>query len=238
MNIFFTALMVLSIVFAILAVVNPEFFKDKKTGEIPKRGPLFGGFMIFTAVFLLGVVFTSPKDKEESAQSVQVETVSDDQSVEKTDYCVIENFDNFKESFNKYALDAGSELRITGDIIIDEGEYPTFKYMLNSHIGFIGTLTSDKKRIKSLMMIGSGDGTSQSGVNLFVVMGGIVACVNPEFSAEDRIAVLKGVGFLSDDVDLMNHSATTERGDIIYSYNSAPQMGIIFGADNMKNGKQ
>lgn len=90
----------------------------------------------------------------------------------------------FSERFNSAMTDMKQPFRIT-EFEIDNSDKPaSFKYLFNSHIGLIGAVTPSNKII-DFTMIGSGEGTIESGLNIMFVMNALIRAVNPEMSKQE-----------------------------------------------------
>lgn len=70
----------------------------------------------------------------------------------------------FASRFNELAAEADKPWRIS-EFSVD-GE--SIKYMLSDHLGFVGNIGTDG-RVKGLMVLGTGDGSLGSGVDVFIL---------------------------------------------------------------------
>lgn len=150
-------------------------------------------------------------------------------------YYVVKGVGSFKKRFNQFSRASSSSLRI-GNITINQGKVNnTFQYMFNKYIGILGTVNKVDNSLKELTMIGQSDGSLSSGIDIIVVMGGIINSVQPNLNPNERGQILKDLGILGDEIDLMNLEENTHRGNIKYWVNSSKYIGIMFGASHINN---
>lgn len=140
--------------------------------------------------------------------------------------------DEFKDRFNQAATEFDSDLRIT-DLNVDEGSVQdTFQYMLTSHLGLIGSINKQDGSIRSVTILGQGDGTAQSGLNIITSMGILIAAVNPEISPNKRGDILRELKIVGDNVDILNLDSETVCNGKKYFVNSSKEIGIMFGVQD------
>ena len=136
---------------------------------------------------------------------------------------------DFENRFNSFI--AENQLAITplaGQI--EEGEVQnTLSYDLTPHSSMVAMVNKDTSKIKDIMMIGAGDGSEDSGLNIMVSLGSLIAAADPTLSAQDRGAIMKELGFGDETKDLMNLKEETSRNGIKYKMNSSELTGFILG---------
>ncbi|MBQ4843323.1 hypothetical protein M5E03_18645 [Bacillus safensis] len=97
----------------------------------------------------------------------------------------------------------------------------------NSNIVFVGDTIRDNDEIllKNITMIASGDGKPESGSNILLAIGILIACMNPNESVEFRNSIFRDLGLF----DLkMGFDGTTVRNDFKYKLNLSQEMGLWF----------
>lgn len=136
---------------------------------------------------------------------------------------------DFENRFNSFI--AENQLAITplaGQI--EEGEVQnTLSYDLTPHSSMVAMVNKDTSKIKDIMMIGAGDGSEDSGLNIMVSLGSLIAAADPTLSAQDRGAIMKELGFGDETKDLMNLKEETSRNGIKYKMSSSEITGFILG---------
>lgn len=134
---------------------------------------------------------------------------------------------DFENRFNSFI--AENQLAITplaGQI--EEGEVQnTLSYDLTPHSSMVAMVNKDTSKIKDIMMIGAGDGSEDSGLNIMVSLGSLIAAADPTLSAQDRGAIMKELGFGDETKDLMNLKEETSRNGIKYKMSSSELTGFI-----------
>ncbi|HEU4471870.1 MAG TPA: hypothetical protein VFR58_12335 [Flavisolibacter sp.] len=134
--------------------------------------------------------------------------------------------EDFKTAFNTQAGASNINLEI-GDVSTQEGEVNnTFNATINENLAIVGSVHKTNGTVQSIMMIGTGDGTAQSGANIILCMGAVIAAADPSIKPEGRMEILKELGLMGD-ADVMNLSTKTERNGIKYSINSNEVTGMI-----------
>src|SRR5690606_22445681 len=100
-----------------------------------------------------------------------------------------ERWNNYSEEFNFPYGDL--EINIDNSIL-------NIKLHGNKNIGFLGDIIEfdDEKILKSINMIASGDGSPQSGANMIIAIGILIACLNPQEDVEFRNNLFRDLGLL------------------------------------------
>ena len=94
----------------------------------------------------------------------------------------------FKERFNANLAALGSTNKLS-DVIWDEIEIATTG-MINDNLGFTFEMSPDTKQIASLIFIGFGDGTAESGVDVMLAMSAVISAVDPDIKQGDTGALI------------------------------------------------
>lgn len=113
--------------------------------------------------------------------------LSDSLAVELTD---------FKNRWKKYAEEFQFPYK---DLEVNlENHVIQINLRHNSNISFVGAVTNYKEDmiLKSITMIASGDGSTQTSANMFIAMGILIASINPHESVEFRKNLLSDLGIL------------------------------------------
>lgn len=146
---------------------------------------------------------------------------------------ILDSAEDFKTNFNHFmSNDLNSDL-LVGDVKKSTGkENDTFSIMLNSQIALLLQINKEDESLRSVMMIGQGDGTSKSGLNIMMVMGGIIAAVDPNLSQDERGKILRDIGIFDKDFNISKAEGSTMKNGIKYFINTSDQIGVMFGAQN------
>ncbi len=135
----------------------------------------------------------------------------------------------FQQRFNDAAAGVDANFSIN-NLEIEKGEVQdSFHTMLTDNIGLLGTVNKADGTVRDVMIMGQGDGSLQSGVDIIIAIGTIIATVHPEFTPEKRGQVLTDLGLFDENMDITNLDSDTVRGQYKYWINSSPAIGIMFG---------
>ncbi|MGX1447701.1 hypothetical protein ACUXOD_001449 [Bacillus sp. 153480037-1] len=101
------------------------------------------------------------------------------------------------------------------------------KLLNNSNIAFVGDIINynDETLLKSITMIASGDGKPESGSNMLIAIGILIACINPNEDIEFRKSIFKDLGMFDPKIGM---KGTTVRNNFKYKLNFSQEMGLWF----------
>ncbi|MGQ5208971.1 hypothetical protein [Bacillus subtilis] len=101
------------------------------------------------------------------------------------------------------------------------------KLLNNNNIAFVGDIVeyNDEIILKSVTMIASGDGTPKLGADMFIAIGILVACFNPNEDVEFRNKLFKDLGIFETEIGMKN---AIIMNDFKYSINLSKEMGLWF----------
>lgn len=143
---------------------------------------------------------------------------------------IINSLDDVKLRFNEFASSNNIKFRIN-QLTIEEGEkMNTFTYDFNDNISWLGTINKSDNSVNEITMISRGDGTSLSGMQMVVMMLGVIATADPSIKPTDRGDILRRLGLLDNDKLSDKMSKNTIQNGIKYWVNISPEMGVWFGA--------
>lgn len=186
------------------------------------------------------IVLMNLGNKEEKVDNLNEDSISNklisDEVVGEnisTQYKVYDNIDVFKQKFNSFMnKEMNSDLFID-DLKISDGTLNNAaKCQLNSNIGMIFQLHKNDNSVRSIMLIARGDGSSQSGLDIIVVIGSLIATIDPSLEPSERGDILKKVGLFGGS-DIRNLEGSTIKNGVKYFINSSEQIGIMFGVQNV-----
>ncbi|MBD1222371.1 hypothetical protein GLV94_02540 [Virgibacillus halodenitrificans] len=112
------------------------------------------------------------------------------------------------------------------ELQVDFNEKDSFQIKLDKNIIFLGnTIDDEEKFIKFITMIGSGDGTIQSGMNIISSIGILIASLNPNEDIGFRKGILERLGLLGKEIDIKNE---TVANDLSYVLKRSKELGVWF----------
>lgn len=135
------------------------------------------------------------------------------------------SLNDFQERWNQYAVEfhfTYSDLEIsTNDSILN------VELIGNNNISFLGDIIeyNDEKILKSINMIASGDGSPESGANIFIAIGILVACLNPQEGVDFRKNILAGLELFDIKVGMKNSIVVNS---FRYTVNFNKELGLRF----------
>lgn len=134
----------------------------------------------------------------------------------------------FKNRFNQAATEFKTELRISNLKVEPGSVQDTFQCQFTNSLGLVGSVNKADGSVRDIMIIGQGDGTAKSGMDIIMSMGILIAAANPELSANERGNILRDLGLLGDNVNLKNLDKKTVRNGRKYHINTSDVIGIMF----------
>jgi hypothetical protein len=165
---------------AFVGLLFPSLFKDKKTGEVPKRLHLFlGGLVAGVIAFVItGVMMPTsetPADEPAAADKpvvVSKPVTAESAPVEKPAPRKEKDFpftaEEFRERYNKFALQVDKKF-VIGKIDIQKGEVnDTFTLSLGEGIGMVGTVNKKDGLLKGLILILAGENDGLTPMMVFL----------------------------------------------------------------------
>jgi len=130
-------------------------------------------------------------------------------------------------------MDAGINFSNIKDEEKDNGEYLTLQAKANKKtLGAVLTANNNTRALQSIMLLGSGDGTQQSGFDLILGATAVVAAVeNPNMKVTERGNILKNLGFANGLLKLDGETIKFSRKDINYSISLSSSIGMMLTAE-------
>ena len=101
---------------------------------------------------------------------------------------------------------------------------------ISENIGLVAT-EADSGRMVSVVMLGTTDGTINSGLDIIMAMGAIMSGVDKSITSEQRGRILKGLGIIDGSVLKRDKSISMVMRGIKYSAEFAPNVGLSFAAE-------
>lgn len=142
---------------------------------------------------------------------------------------------DFRAIFNNKSreLDAGFALP---RLNVEKGAVQDgFRHSLTNNLVIMGTVHKKDGMVRSVSVLGSGDGTIESGANIILAMVVLISTINPELNPDQRGEILKNLGVFDNKTDIMDLNKETTKHGIRYSIVSSEMFGIIFSASNVND---
>lgn len=129
-----------------------------------------------------------------------------------------ERWSNYAEEFN--FPNSELEMNIENSIL-------NIKLHGNNNIAFLGDIIEydDERILKSINMIASGDGSPQSGVNMIISIGILIACLNPQEDVEFRNNLFRELGLFNIKIGTKSSIVVN---DFKYAVNFTKELGLWF----------
>lgn len=176
------------------------------------------------------IIEEETNDNDEIKEESNEEEESEDIIKETTEEVAVlpltieEIYDNFDRGAEEFEL----SFRANRDAEVEDGAiYDTQNIVTDSdYVSMFATITKDGG-IVNLTMIGVGDGTAGSGLEILGAMGSTIAAVQPELTPEERGEILTELGILGGD-GFPEDMTNTIRDNIKYSFSFSDLVGAMF----------
>jgi hypothetical protein len=143
--------------------------------------------------------------------------------------------DNFQTAFNDFCSESNFGYHIDDINVADGDVQNTFQLMMTKNVGLIGTVNKTDGSVKEITMIGTGDGTAQSGLEIMQGILCIIASADPSLLPAERGQLMKDLGIMDKKKDIHNLKASKDINGVHYWINSSELTGIMFGASRPGN---
>lgn len=196
-------------VFLFIGLIKPSFVKMQSRKDVFKTFFIAGTFCFF--VFALMVPSTSDDNKDENSGNQTVANI-DNSPVKpaepvKSSVPVAEEvkppkelpmtYTEFVKRYNTAIKNLSGENTIKVKEKSDNGEFLSIQFSTKSkHIGIVADANNKTNVLKSIIFIGTGDGTLQSGINILVGMTALVMAIeDPSMPIALRKTIVEDMGF-------------------------------------------
>lgn len=188
--------------------------RKKSKGRLLSFFGAFGvtGLFLIASIVVLAHLFPSPsqiaKSNEKTAEQ-SVETPSrENEKIKVEEPEVVEPTPNEplvpllgydSEEFRKRFNEAGKRIQTKlscEELVLSEGAVnDSFTVNLSKTIALVGTIDKKSKNLKTVTLIGAGDGTQESGFLILQGIGQFIATTAPELDSDGRGKLLEDMGF-------------------------------------------
>lgn len=136
--------------------------------------------------------------------------------------------EGFRKAFNSAAKSSNIDMKL-GEIKVEEGAVQdVFTHKISDYVALTGSVNKSDKSMREVTMVGAGDGSIESGTDMLLTVGLLIAATNPDLSPDERGSVLEDVGLLDENVDLKKINKSTERNGIKYTLKGTEELGVWF----------
>lgn len=138
------------------------------------------------------------------------------------------DLDDFKNRWKKYA----EEFQFPYSCLVIDMDNRVFQIRVlnNKNIAFFGDATpsQDEKILKNITMLASGDGSPQSGTNILIAIGILIACLNPNENVEFRKQILEQLGLFKLEFGMKKVAVGN---DFNYTINFSKELGLLLSVN-------
>lgn len=175
----------LCLLVVVVGLISPSFFKDKKTGEVPKRshlavGGVTGSFIAFAIAGTLAPDAGPAEQVAEQASTAALATTTKNENsadappAKAPEAKPVKNLgmtpEEFRKAFNGIVVQVDSDYKLA-ELDIEKGDVnDTFNRSLGNNVGLIGSVSKQDGKLQELMLIIAGGGEKTEDILRPVVM--------------------------------------------------------------------
>lgn len=225
----------LMLVVALLGFALPALFKNKKTGEIPKRSQmLIGGFVAAMISFAISAVLMPDQKSEVVSNSVApaaaaAATDSSGNTAEpKPQKSLGMKPEEFRRSFNSIVGQIDTDWKLA-EFDIEKGEVnDTFKRMLSNNIGVIGTVNKTDGSLREIMVMASGSADPAENLKAIAVILAVSQSINAVTPKEENSKVVSDM--VQTALENIKTGKPVEKtvGNLKYTASASEFIGLMF----------
>ncbi|KVO58572.1 hypothetical protein [Burkholderia stagnalis] len=221
----------LFIVVALVGLIRPSLFKNKKTGAVPKRATLFvGGIAAAMMTVTVGALILPKKDDATKAARHATASPVTGATAQAAPRVSLEiTPEEFRRKYNRGLSGANTGYALPEFEIVHDTVYDGFQQSVGRGIELAGTINKADGSLRELMIQ---IGNDEPAVMLKAVSAlvGIAAAVNPDATAskDDTETVVNMIQLA---MESRKESKTIERsvGKLHYSAVASDTGGLLFG---------
>lgn len=212
-----------------------EEVKSQEKKEPSKKETTMGCLTLIILVVIIGLIIhgcSSSDNTDKSSEKSTIETTSNTSIENKSPDSLGLTPEEFRDRFNTAAKELDTNFYIDNINIQSGSAQDVFQQMLTSNLGLTGSVNKNDGTVRDVMIMGQGDGTIASGMDIIMAMGILMMTVSPELNADERGRILKELGMIGDNIDLTNVDKSTIRNNKKYWVNCSKDIGVMFGVQN------
>ena len=211
---------------AVLGLIAPALFRNRKTGETPPRTHLLSGGLLaaLIAFGVAGGLYPKAGDGATSPAPVldPAETVQSDKGLGMTP-------EGFRKLFNALASQDSPDYEIPRLTLDTKGNVSSFTHLFSERTGIFGTVTPQNGSLEYVMLVTSGLKTDPSQkVDSLSVLLYTAQTLNPTVDRDENNQAV--VELIKEAVDKSGSTAFSDRqvGKLKYSANVSRVTGLMF----------
>ncbi len=219
----------LFIVVAVVGLIRPSLFKNKKTGAVPRRALLFFGGIAaaMLTVILAATIFPEQDDATKASRHRSREVASAAAAAPRVSLEITP--EEFRRKYNRGLSSANTDYALSEFEIVHDTVYDGFQQSVGRSIELAGTINKADGSLRELMIqIGNDDPAVM--LKALSALVGIAAAVNPDATAskDDTETVVSMVQLA---LESRKESKAIERsvGKLHYSAVASDAGGVLFG---------
>lgn len=218
----------LFILVAVLGVVAPRIFKDKKTGEVPKRSHMLAGGAIAAVIaFVIAGVIAPAPEETPTAEPQQAVAKSAPQSPAPAAKSLGMTPEEFRREFNRIINGVNKDYKLA-EFDIEKGEVnDTFTRALAGNVSLLGSVNKNDGSLKELMVM-VGGGQEADVLKPVAVLLTASHAANPTVAKEENSKVV--MAMLKQALANVEDGKAVERtvGKLNYTASASKLTGLMF----------
>lgn len=131
----------------------------------------------------------------------------------------------YAKRFNKFSKELNLPFRLSPKVVKGE-EQDTFKELFNKNVGMVGLVNKKTGKLSGVILIGSGDGTVDSGSKIIFSTAAAIAAANPDGKLSDVGKEL--VALINSSKDDTGKPSLKLINGVRVSYSQNDQIGNMF----------
>ncbi|ALS60684.1 hypothetical protein [Pandoraea norimbergensis] len=235
----FGVLSFLFLVVTLVGVIAPSLFKDKKSGEVPKRLHfLVGGVAGSVIAFVIAGALAPEKSPDSTSIASAEHVVADAKAIpsavttskdvpQTPDKSLGMSPEEFRQGFNRIVSKVSSDYKMA-ELDIESGNVnDVFKRSLGPGVALIGTVNKADGSLRELMVLIGGGANTDPAKTIAVLMAATQAA-NPTISAKENSSEVVEMTKVA--VDNIKTGKPVERqvGRLAYTASASEATGLMF----------
>ena len=166
------------------------------------------------------------EDAEQTATNEQAETPEVKDGLARSP-------EDFEQTYNNLidTLAPGLIPHITAGAKTDGAVQDTITYDGGPSVAINAAIKKETGLANSFTFIGVPDGSEESGFQVIAGMGVFIGAIDPSLTPDERNDVLKELGMMDEDFNVLDHEGKTTKNGFNYHLNMNEFTGIMFSAN-------
>lgn len=140
--------------------------------------------------------------------------------------------EKFKEKYNNNDYTQKAGITIEQPQIKTGTSENTFEYFLSNKLLITGVISKYDNKLIQVSVIGEPSDSKEDNMRLIAAMGVIIDTYSPDVPVNQRVEILKELGF-NNDTDIYKANNTATRGNIKYTFKFIDKTGFVFSVTNV-----